>query len=114
MNQGRIWCVVSPSVGLPLLIGSVCVTSLIVHTAVLSNANWYKSFYNGTAMRKAAVDTVSPSLAALSAPAYTVSIAPALASVSGEAAFTVSVRPQAAEPAVQAAAIRPPDATTAN
>lgn len=47
MNQGRIWCVVNPTVGLPLFLGSVAVISLIVHYAVLSNASWYVSFMQG-------------------------------------------------------------------
>ena len=31
MNQGRIWCVVKPTVGLPLFLGSVAIISLLVH-----------------------------------------------------------------------------------
>jgi hypothetical protein len=30
MNQGRIWCVVSPTVGLPLFLGAVAVISFTV------------------------------------------------------------------------------------
>ncbi|NEP82323.1 MAG: light-harvesting protein, partial [Okeania sp. SIO3B3] len=30
MNQGRIWCVVNPTVGLPLFLGGVAAISLIV------------------------------------------------------------------------------------
>jgi light-harvesting protein B-800-850 alpha chain len=33
MNQGRIWCVVNPTVGLPLFLGSVATISLLVHTS---------------------------------------------------------------------------------
>ena len=36
MNQGRIWTVVSPSVGLPLFLGGVAVTAVVVHFAILS------------------------------------------------------------------------------
>jgi light-harvesting protein B-800-850 alpha chain len=58
MNQGRIWCVVNPTVGLPLFLGSVAVTSLIVHYSVLSNTTWFASFMRGGAATKAAaVDT---------------------------------------------------------
>ena len=45
MNQGRIWCVVSPTVGLPLFLGSVAAISLIVHFAVLGNAPWVAAFF---------------------------------------------------------------------
>jgi light-harvesting protein B-800-850 alpha chain len=47
MNQGRIWCVVKPTVGLPLFLGSVVVISLIVHFAVISNAPWAAAFFAG-------------------------------------------------------------------
>ena len=77
MNQGRIWTVVQPTVGLPLLIGSVAVTSLIVHYAVLSHTTWMSSFFEG-GHKKVAMDTVSPALsAAQTTPGFTVSVAPA-------------------------------------
>jgi light-harvesting protein B-800-850 alpha chain len=47
MNQGRIWCVVKPTVGLPLFLGSVAVISLLVHYAVLSNTTWISAFWGG-------------------------------------------------------------------
>ena len=47
MNQGRIWCVVSPTVGLPLFLGAVTAISLIVHYVVLSNAPWFAAFHAG-------------------------------------------------------------------
>jgi light-harvesting protein B-800-850 alpha chain len=49
MNQGRIWCVVKPTVGLPLFLGAVATTSLIVHAAVLFNTDWFPAFLNGGA-----------------------------------------------------------------
>lgn len=59
MNNGRIWCVVSPTVGLPLFLGSVTVISILVHSAVLSNTTWVKEFWQGHSKAKAAVeDTV--------------------------------------------------------
>lgn len=47
MNQGRIWCVVNPSVGLPLFLGSVALISLIVHYSILSNTSWFPAFFGG-------------------------------------------------------------------
>jgi light-harvesting protein B-800-850 alpha chain len=47
MNQGRIWCVVNPTVGLPLFLGAVAVTSLLVHLAVLTNTTWFSAFLQG-------------------------------------------------------------------
>jgi len=53
MNQGKIWTVVSPSVGLPLLLGSVTVIALLVHLAILGNTTWFKAYWQGGA--KAAI-----------------------------------------------------------
>ena len=47
MNQGRIWCVVSPTVGLPLFLGAVAAISLIVHFAVLTHTSWFPAFWGG-------------------------------------------------------------------
>jgi len=47
MNQGRIWCVVNPTVGLPLFLGSVAITSLLIHYCVLSNSTWFAAFWGG-------------------------------------------------------------------
>jgi light-harvesting protein B-800-850 alpha chain len=49
MNQGRIWTVVSPTVGLPLLLASVTVIAILVHAAVLKNTTWFGKYWNGKA-----------------------------------------------------------------
>jgi light-harvesting protein B-800-850 alpha chain len=49
MNQGRIWTVVKPTVGLPLLLGSVTVIAILVHAAVLSKTTWFSKYWNGKA-----------------------------------------------------------------
>lgn len=48
MYNARIWLVVPPKVGLPLLLGTVLLLSLIVHTAVLTNTDWYPAFFQGS------------------------------------------------------------------
>ncbi|KPF95072.1 light-harvesting protein [Rhodopseudomonas palustris] len=59
MNQGRIWTVVKPTVGLPLLLGSVAVIVILVHFAVLTHTTWVAKFMNGkTAMIEASVASV--------------------------------------------------------
>ena len=60
MNQGKIWLVVKPTVGLPLFLGGVTVIALAVHTAVLTSTAWYPAYYSG----KAAVAAVMPKTAA--------------------------------------------------
>ncbi|PYF02140.1 light-harvesting protein B-800-850 alpha chain [Rhodopseudomonas faecalis] len=47
MNQGRIWTVVNPGVGLPLFLGSVAVIAILVHAAVLNNTTWFPKYWNG-------------------------------------------------------------------
>lgn len=54
MNQGRIWTVVHPTVGLPLLLGSVTVISLLVHLSVLNNTSWMAAFFEGSATKTVA------------------------------------------------------------
>jgi light-harvesting protein B-800-850 alpha chain len=60
MNQGRIWCVVNPTVGLPLFLGSVALISFTVHYAVLDNTTWVKDFFAGSSRTHVALkDSVS-------------------------------------------------------
>ena len=47
MNQGRIWCVVSPTVGLPLFLGAVTLIAFTVHFAVLNNTTWFAQYWGG-------------------------------------------------------------------
>ncbi len=56
MNQGKIWTVVNPSVGLPLLLGSVTIIALLVHLAVLNNTTWFKAYWQG-GKKVAAIET---------------------------------------------------------
>jgi light-harvesting protein B-800-850 alpha chain len=98
MNQGRIWCVVSPNVGLPLLLGSVAVTSLIVHACVMSHTTWMSNYWQGSARAKTA-EIEKPAAVATGAPAFTLSIAP-VAGAPGktETSFVVTVAPNPAAP----------------
>lgn len=54
MNQGRIWTVVKPTVGLPLFLGGVAVIALLVHFSVLSNTTWFSGYWQGGAKAPAA------------------------------------------------------------
>lgn len=47
MNNGRIWTVVSPSVGLPLFLGSVALIAVGVHLALIANTSWFPAYWNG-------------------------------------------------------------------
>ncbi len=69
MIYGKIWCVVKPSVGLPLFLGSVAVIALLVHASILTNTTWMKAYWEGKPARSAAapVDATSPPAVALAA-----------------------------------------------
>jgi light-harvesting protein B-800-850 alpha chain len=99
MNQGRIWCVVNPTVGLPLFLGSVALISFTVHGAVLSNSAWYKDFYNGVSMTKTAsaekIVTPSAALTKAETPTVTFEVVPvAAASADPEASFVLKIKPK--------------------
>lgn len=102
MNNGRIWCVVNPTVGLPAFLGSVALISFTVHFAVLNNTTWMKDFYNGTATKTAAVEGKAAPVAAASqsgtAPAFVINVTPAASdSAKGPASFVVTVTPSEAQ-----------------
>jgi light-harvesting protein B-800-850 alpha chain len=47
MNQGRIWTVVKPTVGLPLFLGTVLLISILVHLNLIGNTEWFGAFWQG-------------------------------------------------------------------
>ncbi len=47
MNEGKIWTVVKPSVGVPLFLGGVTVIALLVHGALLLKTDWFGAYWNG-------------------------------------------------------------------
>jgi light-harvesting protein B-800-850 alpha chain len=99
MNQGRIWCVVSPTVGLPLLLGSVTTIALLVHASVMNHTTWMSGYWQGGANAKVA-QAADPSHAATptsNAPALAVSVTPVnAASGDGATSFVVTVTPRTA------------------
>lgn len=64
MNQGKIWLVVKPTVGLPLFLGGVATIALIVHLALLSNTSWFPAYHNGGMKAKAVAAAEAPVVAA--------------------------------------------------
>ena len=97
MNQGRIWCVVHPTVGLPLLLGSVAATSLIVHACVMTHTTWMSNYWQGNSKTRVSENDNAPKVAAVTPkgdPAYVISIAP-VAGTPGktESSFVVTVAP---------------------
>lgn len=68
MIYGKLWCVVKPSVGIPLFLGAVAVSSFAVHLTLLNTAPWLKNYYVG-AQKVASAAVAAPAEAAPTAPA---------------------------------------------
>lgn len=49
MIYGKIWLVVKPSTGVPLLLGAVAVSSFLVHYMLLTHTTWLPKYYEGAA-----------------------------------------------------------------
>jgi light-harvesting protein B-800-850 alpha chain len=47
MIYGKLWLVVKPTVGIPVFLGAVAVSSFAVHYMLVSNTDWVKRFLNG-------------------------------------------------------------------
>ena len=56
MIYGKIWCVVKPTVGIPLVLGAVAVSSFAVHLTLLNNSDWLKGYYNTKGAKTASVE----------------------------------------------------------
>lgn len=99
MNQGRVWCVVNPTVGLPLLLGSVALTSLAVHTSVMTHTTWMSNYWQGAARVRTSDNGSVPvaSITPKAEPAFVISVAP-VAGIPGrtESSFVVTVAPNPA------------------
>ena len=64
MIYGKIWLVVKPSVGIPLLLTAVAVSSFAVHFTLLTHTTWLPKYYEGAAGRAAPQKTASATMAA--------------------------------------------------
>jgi light-harvesting protein B-800-850 alpha chain len=66
MNQGKVWRVVNPTVGVPLFLGAVALTSLFVHYQLLKTTQWLPAYYQGGAKAapKAADAMTAPTVTA--------------------------------------------------
>ena len=74
MIYGKLWLVVKPTVGIPLFLGAVAVSSFLVHYMLLTHTTWLPKYYEG-GMKTAAVE--APATTALTAPTTLVAAAPA-------------------------------------
>ena len=98
MNQGRVWCVVHPTVGLPLLLGSVAITSLVVHASIMTHTTWMSTYWMGKYAR-----TGAPPSASLDSPGVSFKVVPNGSPTAGSpVSFVVTVAPA---PATRSAAL---------
>lgn len=75
MIYGKLWLVVKPTVGIPLFLGAVAVSSFAVHYMLLTNTTWLKNYFNGPAAKTAQLDSTTPT-AALSPPTVVAAASP--------------------------------------
>jgi light-harvesting protein B-800-850 alpha chain len=54
MIYGKMWLHVKPSVGIPVFLGAVAVSSFAVHVALVTNTTWVKRYLNGGGAAKSA------------------------------------------------------------
>lgn len=47
MNNSKMWLVVKPTVGIPLFLSAVAISSFAVHVAVVTNTSWVSDYLNG-------------------------------------------------------------------
>jgi len=65
MIYGKLWLVVRPTVGIPLFLSAVAVSSFAVHYMLLTHTTWLKKYFNGNTPAAAAmVDSATQTAAA--------------------------------------------------
>ncbi|MCE7506822.1 light-harvesting protein [Polynucleobacter sp. IMCC30063] len=69
MIYGKMWTVVKPTVGIPIFIAAVAISSFCVHLAIVSNTTWVKAFLQGNApmMASSAATMAAPMAAPMAA-----------------------------------------------
>ncbi len=77
MNEGKIWTVVSPNVGVPLFLGAVAVMAFTVHFAILSHTTWFSAYWQGGHKAMAAAPVTAPAVTAPAAATPTPAATPA-------------------------------------
>jgi len=54
MNNARMWLVLKPTVGIPVMFAALILASLSIHFSILNNTTWFKAFLQGGAAPAAA------------------------------------------------------------
>ena len=64
MNNGKMWLVLKPTVGIPVFFAGMVVASLSIHTSILLNSDWFPAFLKGGQKVAAAAPAAAPAAAA--------------------------------------------------
>jgi light-harvesting protein B-800-850 alpha chain len=63
MINAKMWLVVKPTVGLPLIIGGAAVAAVVVHLGILLNTTWFPAYWqNGGRSWGQRTSEVAPSV----------------------------------------------------
>lgn len=54
MNNAKLWLVVKPTVGIPLFLSAVAISSFAVHVGIVMNTDWVESYHSGKGINPAA------------------------------------------------------------
>lgn len=55
MNNAKLWLVVKPTVGIPIFLSAVAISSFLVHAGLVLNTDWMFEYHNGGAAEEAAL-----------------------------------------------------------
>jgi light-harvesting protein B-800-850 alpha chain len=53
MNNAKMWLVVKPTVGIPMLLTAVVLGSVMIHLAVYTSSGWLGGFMSGAPLNPA-------------------------------------------------------------
>jgi len=85
-------------VGLPLFLGSVAVTSLIVHASIMTHTTWMGTYWMGSKARTAMqTEQTQKTAAAQPGAAFSMTLTPVPATASAPASFVITVNNAAGE-----------------
>jgi len=75
MIYGKLWLVVKPTVGIPLFLSAVAISSFLVHYMLLTHTTWMPKYYEGNMKKTASIE--APASIAAAPPTTLVAAAPA-------------------------------------
>ncbi|MBN2905862.1 MAG: light-harvesting protein [Rhodobacteraceae bacterium] len=62
MNNAKMWLVVKPTVGIPVFLSAVAISSFLVHLMLVLNTGWMGDYYKGAAAEEAALVTTTDTI----------------------------------------------------